>query len=110
MVSSLEQTLDDDSEERHSIQDTQSFESLESSSNESATPDNNETDEEATGSAEDSDEKLYDLLLKILKVLDDQAYREAERNRRLEHLRRSSAVSHLHEPSADDNSLEPTDK
>ncbi|XP_062560711.1 uncharacterized protein LOC134224999 [Armigeres subalbatus] len=95
MGSSLERTLDRDSDEVGSIEEhlgSQFDESVEQNSNESSLFNHREN--------EDTDEKLYDLLLKILKVLDDQAYRDAERNRRLEHLRNPSAVSLEHGDSS----------
>ncbi|EAT39404.1 AAEL008820-PA [Aedes aegypti] len=106
MVSSLEQTLDDDFGSNTQEQsDSQSIESAEHTSNESSSW-YNQQQPASTRSVEDSSEKLYDLLLKILKVLDDQAYRDAERNRRLEQLRNPGVLSLEHD--YDDSSLENT--
>ncbi|XP_055643076.1 uncharacterized protein LOC129779553 isoform X2 [Toxorhynchites rutilus septentrionalis] len=63
-------------------------------------------DDSTEYSQEESDEKIFDLLLKILRVLDEQAYRDAERARRLQMHRATNVINNSYQHS---NSNEESD-
>uniref|UniRef100_A0A8D8AMS7 (northern house mosquito) hypothetical protein n=2 Tax=Culex pipiens TaxID=7175 RepID=A0A8D8AMS7_CULPI len=92
MESSLEQTIVDadqhlSEEDYQQIIINQPNERDDSYSSEQDIPDYPSAEDSYETVRDETDEKIYDLLLKILQILDDQAHRDAERVRRLGTLR-----------------------
>lgn len=103
MESSLEQTIHDaDQHLSEEEQDSHQQSQIIHDSTEEDFPDY-PTSDSYEAIREETDEKIYDLLLKILQILDDQAHRDAERVRRLGTLRvLDDQISNEH-PTGDDD-------
>ncbi|XP_058454179.1 uncharacterized protein LOC131432107 isoform X2 [Malaya genurostris] len=89
MQSSLEQTLDIEEPPPATVVQEKSY-FPENDCDESHHTDSN------GNSQEEPDEKIYDLLLKVLQVFDDQAQRDSDRARRLQDRRLLSATDTEH--------------
>ncbi|XP_038116727.1 uncharacterized protein LOC119768956 [Culex quinquefasciatus] len=109
MESSLEQTIVDadqhlSEEDYQKIIINQPNDQNDSYSIEQDIPDYPSTEDSYETVREEADEKIYDLLLKILQILDDQAHRDAERVRRLGTLRvLDDHISNEHPTDDDDD-------
>ncbi|XP_039432036.1 uncharacterized protein LOC120414790 [Culex pipiens pallens] len=109
MESSLEQTIVE-ADQHLSEEDSQPIiinqpnDQNDSYSIEQDIPDYPSTEDSYETVREEADEKIYDLLLKILQILDDQAHRDAERVRRLGTLRvLDDHISNEHPTDDDDD-------